>query len=309
MASYIDWGKRIYDMENPREVRRMAVFVARAILHNSGMSDLEKYFINTPVFKRLIEESPFPLEQATRAFFYKGSTFNERAKLIKEHFNILNNKIKDEILLNISSCPRSGYEVYRHDFEGEASENIRAVLTMEPGQRKEGLCSVELNLFRDDEYVDHLYQIMFWLTKDSMGNCSLYVGAMQGPNMTEAKDIIKRMTKACHGYRTKNLILYITQAIMRNLDIEKIYAVTNEGYYANNHARADRKLKTSFSDFWAEAGGKPTDDMRFYELPLVEERKTMEEVPTRKRAVYRRRFSFLDEIDKTIAENMKKILK
>lgn len=113
----------------------------------------------------------------------------------------------------------------------------------------------------------------------------------------------------CYGYRTKNLILYIAQAYARTLGIEKIYAVTNEGYYANNHARIDRKLKTDFSAFWTEAGGTPTDDSRFYELPLVESRKTMEEVPTRKRAVYRRRFALLDEIDKVIEDNVRKILK
>ncbi len=50
-------------------------------------------------------------------------------------------------------------------------------------------------------------------------------------------------------------------------------------------------------------------DARFYELPLVETRKTMEEVPTRKRAGYRRRFAFLDDVDAQIAENMGKILR
>ena len=44
------------------------------------------------------------------------------------------------------------------------------------------------------------------------------------------------------------------------------------------------------------------------ELPLVEPRKTMEEVPTRKRAVYRRRFAFLDDVDAQIAARMAKIL-
>ena len=46
----------------------------------------------------------------------------------------------------------------------------------------------------------------------------------------------------------------------------------------------DKKLKTDFSEFWREAGGHETDDGRFDELPLVEPRKTMDEVPTRKRA-------------------------
>ena len=73
--------------------------------------------------------------------------------------------------------------------------------------------------------------------------------------------------------------------------------------------RADRKLKTNFGDFWIEAGGKETEDERFYELPLIEPRKTMEEVPTRKRAVYRRRFAFLDEVDAEIEHSVTKIMK
>ena len=67
-----------------------------------------------------------------------------------------------------------------------------------------------------------------------------------------------------------------------------------------NHVRIDRKLKTSFTDFWDEVGGTPLKDKRFYELPLTEARKSPEEIPTRKRAVYRRRFTLLDEIDESI---------
>lgn len=91
--------------------------------------------------------------------------------------------------------------------------------------------------------------------------------------------------------------------------MKHIYAVTNAGYYAQNHVRRDRKLKTDFGAFWEEAGGRPTEDPRFDELPLVEPRKTMEEVPTRKRAVYRRRFAFLDDVDAQIAANMVKVLR
>ncbi|MDY3296578.1 DUF535 family protein, partial [Selenomonas sp.] len=59
--------------------------------------------------------------------------------------------------------------------------------------------------------------------------------------------------------------------------------------------------------FWEEAGGWKTDDPRFDELPLIEPRKTMEEVPTRKRAQYRKRFAFLDAIDAQIAASMESI--
>ena len=149
--------------------------------------------------------------------------------------------------------------------------------------------------------------MIFWLGEDDKNNISLFIGAMQGPNGNNAKEIVKHTTKLCHGYRTKNLSVFITQIFARVMGIRKIYAVTNAGYYANNHIRLDRKLKTSFSDFWKEVGGNPTDDLRFFELPLSEERKSYEEIPTRKRAVYRRRFEFLDEVNKNIEETLQKL--
>lgn len=166
----------------------------------------------------------------------------------------------------------------------------------------------------------YLYQIIFWLGSTPAIDRgpekpvrNFYIGAMQGPNGEEPKEIIKRLTKFCHGCRTKNLILYAAQAVARAFfwggGTGHIYAVTNSGYYAMNHLRLDRKLKTSFDGFWQEAGGKISADSRFYELPLRERRKGPEEIPVRKRAVYRRRFALLDEIDEAIESRMKELRK
>lgn len=301
MREFIELGKKIYDMDNPREVRRMVVFVGRAMLHYREMKQLMRWFAVDKVRQQLIAASPFPLEQVTRAFFYNGSTFAARVKIVREHMDFLQRTLQEKYFLQLGSCYAEGLEIWRNEYEGKS---WNAVMTFENGQRKEGILSVELNLGHE-----HLYQIIFWCAKDKKGQDALWIGAMQGPNMAEARDIIKKITKRCFSYRTKNLILYMTQAAARALGINRIYAVTNYGYYANNHLRSDRKLKTNFEDFWTEAGGYPTEDNRFYELPLVEPRKTMEEVPTRKRAVYRKRFEFLDAVDAEIEANVRKIRK
>ena len=80
----------------------------------------------------------------------------------------------------------------------------------------------------------------------------------------------------------KNFILHVTQEVAKALGLVHIYAVTNYGYYANTHMRMEKKLKTSFTVFWEESGGHPCEDKCFYELPMTEARKTMEEIPTRK---------------------------
>lgn len=152
---------------------------------------------------------------------------------------------------------------------------------------------------------DDLYQMMFWIAPDKAGEWALWIGAMQGPNMENARDVVKKVTRRCYSYRTKNFILHATQEVAKALGLTHIYAVTNYGYYANNHVRRDRKLKTSFSDFWEESGGHPCEDRRFYELPMTEYRKAMEEVPAHKRNYYRKRYALLDEVDASIAENIK----
>ena len=115
-----------------------------------------------------------------------------------------------------------------------------------------------------------------------------------------AKELIKETTKLAFRYRTKNLVIYMIMALARCIELKHIYAVSNEGYYANNHVRIDRKLKTDFGAFWEELGGHVMDDRRFYEIPLNETRKTMEEIPARKRAIYRKRFAFQDDVEEQI---------
>lgn len=302
MQRYIKIGKEIYNMNNAREQRRMVVFVLRSMWHDADMKKLIAFFDANDILHRFQERHKFHIEQVTRCFFYNGATFKERMALICEHYRYLSEALQPEAFLQVcchDSAPR--YRLWESEFAGKP---IWAELFMEAGQRKEGCLSVVLK-YEGRSF----YQIIFWINKDKSGNESMYIGAMQGPNVEEARDAVKQMTKWAHGYRTKNLILYMTQAVARNLGLKKIYAVSNYGYYANNHVRADRKLKTNFGDFWLEAGGRETDDARFYELPLTEPRKTMEEVPTRKRAVYRRRFAFLDEVDNEIEQTVKKILK
>ncbi len=292
-------GNRIYDRHNKRELHRLIVFTGRASCHWPELRRLYHWFEEDELRRQVLAKNPFPIEQATRAFFYNRSTLKERVQLIKDHYAFMEKKLQPEWFVKLSYDGE--YNVWK-----SADEDIdwHAFLKFEPGQRKEGLLSLEMSLGRE-----HLYQMMFWFGKNKAGEDSLFIGAMQGPNMENAKDIIKDITKRSFRYRTKNLILYMTMAVARAFDVKHIYAVSNEGYYANNHVRRDRKLKTNFGEFWEEAGGHPTEDSRFYEIPLVEPRKTMEEVPTRKRATYRKRFAFLDQVDADIETAVKKILR
>lgn len=306
MKNIAEIGKKIYRINYHKELKRYIYFRLRALFNGGRMDRIDSYYHKDPVREEIARLYPFVYEQPQRAFFYNKSGFDERIRLMEEHMDALIDFFDPQVIYDIYGGEEKN--LWQADFEGEP---LRLALSFNPGQRKEGVLSVVLRL--GERY---LYQIIFWLGNtpaidrglESSGR-NFYIGAMQGPNGEEPKEIIKRLTKFCHGCRTKNLILYAAQAVARSIGAEYIYAVTNSGYYAMNHLRLDRKLKTSFDGFWQEAGGKPAADSRFYELPLREHRKSPEEIPTRKRAVYRRRFALLDEIDESIESRMKELKK
>lgn len=296
---YIELGKKIYNMENPREVKRCVVFVARCLLNNGRMKKIHQFFHQNELLAKVAKEYPFVYEQPTRAFFYNQSTFDERAKILEQHMGFMEKYFKKDVFLGLY-----GEKPYMLWERKDEIGSLRFELSFNPGERKEGLLSVVLHL--DDVM---LYRIMFWISPDKKGDMSLWIGAMQGPNVENAKDLVKKVTRRCHPYRTKNFILHVTQEVAKALGLVHIYAVTNYGYYANTHMRMEKKLKTSFSDFWEESGGHPCEDKRFYELPMTEARKTMEEIPTRKRNYYRKRYALLDEVDASVAEKIRLLLK
>lgn len=304
MINFIELGKKIYDLNKPREAHRFAVFLARCVLHPQRLDRLEKFFEQSETLKEIAEMYPFAYEQVTRAFFFYKSTFDERMKLIQEHLKFLAQTMNKNFFRKLYNEENIVLWNFPPD---ETLDELTLAIFFSSGQRKEGLCSITLWL---PEKV-FVYQLMFWIARDDLldldeptGNFAMYIGAIQGPNMTDSRKIIKHITKKTHAYRTKNLMLFTAQAVAKSLGLKKIFAVTNAGYYANNHIRLDRKLKTSFVDFWQECGGKPTRDKRFFSLPLEEKRKNPEEIPAHKRALYRRRFAFLDELEARIAEKI-----
>lgn len=288
-------GKSLYQTQYLKEMKRYVVFRFRCATHSNYINDLLSFFDRDDYRRSLLKGSPSFLEQTTRSFFYKESTWAERVKLVKEHVELLEAKF-DKKLLERIYIDHEQFVLWKDSYQDKP---LTMSLWFHAGQRKEGCMS--LTMTYDTET---LYQIMFWLAKDKDGKPVIYIGALQGPQ--NGSELIKGLTKAFFGYRTKNLIFYGLRSFAKVIDAEKIYAVGNEGYYAMNHVRMDRKLKTDFGAFWEECEGVKCQDKRFYVMPVDEHRKSMEELKPSKRAQHRKRFAKMDEMENAVAESLSK---
>jgi uncharacterized protein VirK/YbjX len=236
---------------------------------------------------------PWVYEQATRQVFYRGSTPLERSVLITNHLSMCAAVFTDEAFNQIYF--RGGIGVWDEEFNGQP---LTFRLSFDGGMKKEGLMGVVLSL--DDTRV---YQINFWLDTDKSGETAVYIGALQGQEGD--LPLLSALTKHCHGYRPKNLILRVIRLIAQELGLDQIYAVSNFGYYTNNHFRLDRKLKTSLDTFWLEAGGEEHSDPRFFTFCNTEAQKNLDDVKSSKRSLYRKRFAMLDTFDQAVKEKIR----
>jgi len=297
MNNYVQLGAKIYRHKRFSDYRRMVPFIIRALANHRKMQELIQFFQLNPLRRDIVSVYPYVFEQATRCIFYRNSTFTERMILIQEHFLFFEKKFTQEALRLMYL--RDGITLWSSDYQGEI---LSLNLYFEENHKKEGLMGIVFKFG-----VRMIYQIVFWTDPDKNGEITLKIGALQGS--PGGLDIVRDLTKHFLGYRPKNLILQALRVVACHMGIGRIYAVSNYGYYANNHIRLDRKLKISLDEFWQETGGKECGDPRFFELPVVEPRKNLDEVQSQKRNLYRKRFAAIDAIDANIKQSLDAYMK
>ncbi|HAI04173.1 MAG TPA: DUF535 domain-containing protein, partial [Pantoea sp.] len=131
---------------------------------------------------------------------------------------------------------------------------------------------------------------------------TLLIGGLQGPRKHISNDVIREATKAAHGLFPKRLLMEVVFIVARQCGVENILAVGDETHVFRSlryrHSKGD-KFFASYSEFWLSLNGKARRDGMFT-LPLSLPRKTLEEIASKKRAEYRRRYQLLD----TLAEQV-----
>jgi len=136
------------------------------------------------------------------------------------------------------------------------------------------------------------------------GKTTLFIGGLQGAKAHVPHEAIQVATKACHGLFPKRLLVETAMTLAQFLHVEEIRAVSNETHIYRT-ARYRRKkqglLHADYNSFW-ESLGAVVDGYGDYVLPLTIARKPMEEIASKKRSEYRRRYALLDTLQQQTAE-------
>lgn len=177
-------------------------------------------------------------------------------------------------------------------FQGKSGESYTLRLICNDQMCKEGELSLQLE---NSEHV--LAQMTFSILRIE-GKMSLFVGGIQGADPQTPHSVIQGATRDCYSLFPKRLLLEGLLNLASGLNLAQVVSVSNETHIYKHWRYRSKKRHVFLSDYNAflfAHGGQQRPDGNIA-LPLSLPRKAEQDIPSRKRAEYRRRYALFDEI-------------
>jgi uncharacterized protein VirK/YbjX len=131
---------------------------------------------------------------------------------------------------------------------------------------------------------------------------ALDVGSIQGPGATDAQERVRRITRALHGLRPRDLILDGLRAVADAAGATNIIGVSARRHIYH-HWRKRRKVAFDYDAFWREQQGRMRLDGDF-DVACRRAERPVEALASSKRAEARRRHGLIADMHRQIAASI-----
>lgn len=275
-------GREMHPAMTANSLKHRVMLMGHALVHFQDVRNWYEISDNPLLIQAL---SRFPLMHGAMYWPYINRTWtmSRRLAAIDQHYRMLG------AAAIIAKAAQEEVELARLE---EAYPGLRLVLDKAFWFLREG--EIVINLFVGDR---RLYSIAFTLGLEA-GEPLLFVGALQGSNAEDALGAYRDITHALHGMRPRDFLMVALKLLCAELGIQRIWAVRGEDrqhnsvYFGGSHTD---KVLADYDTVWIEHGGVVLDN-GFFEIPAMYKHKDMSEIPSRKRATYRRRYQMLDDL-------------
>lgn len=276
-------GRAMHPTLTLNNLKHQIILLGQALVF---LPDIRKWYeiSDNPLLALALKRFPLMSGAIYWPYINHSWPMERRLAVIDQHFRML-----DGPAAIIARATFENVELVRLDDE---YAGLHLVLDKTEWFLREG--EIVLNLFVNDQ---RIYSIAFTLGVDT-GQPLVLVGALQGSSSEGVQGVYRDITHALHGMRPRDFLMVALKLLCGELGIHRIWAVSsdcrqhNSPYFGNSHKK---KVLVAYNEMWLEHGGTELDN-GFFEIPALYRRKDMSEIPTRKRATYRRRYQMLDKL-------------
>ena len=273
-AVYPDRPGRSYALKRLR-------YRLRSFLHRGSIAHFEQFINQHPFLVTLLNEHAdysYPL-----VYRFLDKRFNS-----KQRFEA----ICDNLLFLPEKLTALSEPIYKTPLSfGEVIPDFEMTLSMTTHQPMEGYWVLEL-------WHKPRNELVYLLTFAKLGE-ALLISVVQGPNFEGSKEMVKQQTKTCHGLRPAYLMVEMMKALTKALGFKTLLGIPQK-YQNKSRFIQSSHYVVDYDAIFAESGGQLKD---YWELPLENDR-NLDEVPSKKRSMYRKRYAMLDDLAKVIEEKL-----
>jgi uncharacterized protein VirK/YbjX len=141
-----------------------------------------------------------------------------------------------------------------------------------------------------------LYTISFTLGEPG-GVLTAYVGGLQGVGgRVDALALYRDLTHRLHGLRPRDLLVVAFRLFCEAIGVQRILAISDRARVSTSpYFENSVRVHASYDEIWLENGAEPAAEGFFLLVPGFTPRGS-DDIPARKRALYRRRYALLDTL-------------
>lgn len=274
---YPDRGEKSYRLKRFR-------YLLRSWLHWSKIKRLEQFINANPLLIPLLNRRVnfgYPL---VHRFLDKRFNSEQRFQCIKDNLLFLSTHLSTKDIDPIWEYPLSF---------GEIVEEFEIILNINEQQPMEGYLALELRY-------KPTRQLVYLLTFGKLNSTSLLIAAVQGPNYDGSKELVKQLTKKCHGLRPAYLMVEMMKGLTQILGYQQLLGIPQK-YQNKSRLIQSKRYIVNYNTIFQESGGILD---QYWLLPITNKR-SLDNIASNKRSMYRKRYEMLDKLMVTIQDKLR----
>lgn len=247
-----------------------------------------------PSMSRALRSRPEMIGVAVWPYMHATWSADERLGAVANHYRQM-----DSLAPALELKPDERLVLAQLD---QVRAGLRLVLDRSSWFMREG--EFVLNTFIDEQ---RIYSLAFSFGRAAQESVVL-VGALQGIRDASMPDLYKELTKEMHGLRPRDFIVDALRFLAVQTGATRILAISNNQRQHRSHYFRDQKnadLAGDYDQIWEEQGGTLLAS-GFYTFPSRSEPRPLEEIASKKRAMYRRRYELLAQVEAEMANHLRK---
>ncbi|OOF38935.1 hypothetical protein BKK49_08875 [Rodentibacter rarus] len=276
-----------YSKDRPlaKQLREKVRYYTYTFLYQKQCRQLIEFLNKNPLWQSLFTQDYYRFNPLLTTYCDKRFSAPQRLSAITQHLQLAEEKWGASFcstLLKEQVIPLS-----------QLTEDLSLNLSLNFIDPFEGYFAINIR----NQNNERIYDASFTFLSPN----KLLIASMQGPYYENAQDLIKTATKDLQGMRPMFMLMQVFRELAKHWQCDLIgIPHKSQGKY---RLSARSKILFNYDEFWQENQG--VYQSPYWQLPLDIERKPLEDIASKKRSMYRKRYEMLDRLSDEIASRFR----